>query len=558
MEILFSKCTIARCWPILRKLFGAALGAATALAQTSTNITLNLNAANPSLILSNDLILTQSGSVDSLGNATLVCTSSITPLSNGSVTGPAQLTLVLAFNERDSLTINYTESDPNFYVPQNFTMSGGTITGGTGAYAGAMGSLDLAVAKDGNTPYSFATTTGSGNLSVAGRATPITLSNFRGAVGPKNVSVVTSYSLNLNVSGSMGNATGTLLGDSYSADGIAIGTATVTFNSNDSLNLWFTYNNDPTTNIGAPASFSGNIAGGTGKYADASGALTFSRTSSDPVTITFRVTGTMTTAASGAPAITQVKTAYGLPQVAYNTWLQINGKNLVPADTPSTGVDWSNAADFANGQIPTQLGPISVSFYGGGAVRPGFVYWYCSAATNPNCTNSDQINVLAPLLGQGDFGPILVTVTNNGVSSAPFAVFRAGMSPVFFILDMTGHVAARHLDSSLMGPASLFPGLTTPAKAGETVSLYGSGFGKPTDNTVVSGSATQTGSLLLDGQGLSCWISGRAAHTIGALVSPGQYQFNITIPSGVTSGDNPVNCVYGENATFPGALLAVQ
>jgi hypothetical protein len=60
----------------------------------------------------------------------------------------AQITLTLAFNEADTITISYTESDPNFYVPQTFTMSGGTITGGTGAYAGATGSLDLTFAKD--------------------------------------------------------------------------------------------------------------------------------------------------------------------------------------------------------------------------------------------------------------------------------------------------------------------------------------------------------------------------------------------------------------------------
>jgi uncharacterized protein (TIGR03437 family) len=542
---------MAQCWPILRQLSFAAFVAATALAQTSTNVTLNLNGndSSPGLIMSNWLVLTQSGFVGPLGNATLVSTSSTTP--NNNFQGPAQITLTLAFNEADTITISYTESDPNFYLPQTFTMSGGMITGGTGAYAGATGSLDLTFAKDGDTPFNNATTTGSGNLSVGGHATSLTLSNFRGVVGTNVTGNFTSYSVNLNVTGSLGNATGTLLEDYYLNDQIAWGSATVVFNGADSLNLWYIYKTESTTSA-APAggTFSGNIAGGTGKYATASGPLTFTSTGSG-----FRATGSLTMAPSGTPVITQVKTAYGLPQIAYNTWLQINGKNLVPADAPSAGVDWSNAPDFANGQMPTQLGPVSVSFLGAGK---GFVYWYCSAATNPNCTNGDQINVLAPLLGQADFGPLPITVTNNGVSSASFAVFRSGLSPVFLIFDTTGHVAARHLDSSLAGPASLYPGFSTPAKLGETISVYGSGFGKPTDNKVVSGSATQTGSLYLDGQGLSCWISGRLAHTVGALVSPGLYQFNITIPSGVPSGDNPVNCAYGYSTTFPGAIIAVQ
>jgi uncharacterized protein (TIGR03437 family) len=57
---------------------------------------------------------------------------------------------------------------------------------------------------------------------------------------------------------------------------------------------------------------------------------------------------------------------------------------------------------------------------------------------------------------------------------------------------------------------------------------------------------------------LDCYISAVHAHTVGALVAPGLYQFNITIPTDVKSGDNPLNCVYNVTPTFPGALIAVQ
>jgi uncharacterized protein (TIGR03437 family) len=113
---------------------------------------------------------------------------------------------------------------------------------------------------------------------------------------------------------------------------------------------------------------------------------------------------------------------------------------------------------------------------------------------------------------------------------------------------------ARHLDASLVGPSTLYPGSSTPARAGETISLYGTGFG-PISAGIVAGSSSQSGPL----EGLLyCWVSGFSAKAAGALVSPGLYQINLTVPQGVPSGDNPVACVYAFYATFPGALVAVQ
>src|SRR5262249_55066997 len=157
----------------------------------------------------------------------------------------------------------------------------------------------------------------------------------------------------------------------------------------------------------------------------------------------------------------------------------INGTNLVPANTPSTGVDWSKAPEFASGKMPTQLNGISVTING----LPGHVYFYCSAATDPACkAGGDQINVLAPLLNVTQESIVQVVVTNNGVASAPYLDFGAPLLPAFFLFDATGHVVARHLDFSLMGPSSLYPGSSTPARAGETIILVGSGFGPPTGN----------------------------------------------------------------------------
>jgi uncharacterized protein (TIGR03437 family) len=115
-------------------------------------------------------------------------------------------------------------------------------------------------------------------------------------------------------------------------------------------------------------------------------------------------------------------------------------------------------------------------------------------------------------------------------------------------------VAARHLDGSIVGRANLFPGASTPAKVGETISLYGTGFGQPVATPLTEGSVTQSGPM----QGIDCWISGVSATAAGALVGPGLYQINMTIPNGLASGDNLVNCVYRFYPTFPGTLIAIQ
>jgi len=163
--------------------------------------------------------------------------------------------------------------------------------------------------------------------------------------------------------------------------------------------------------------------------------------------------------------------------------------------------------------------------------------------------------VLAPFIDTANEVPIGVVVSNNGTSSAPFIVMRASLSPAFFLFDAAGHVVARHLDFSLMGPASLYAGSSTPAKAGETLILVGSGFGPPNGGGLVEGASTQSGTI---SSALLCFVSGVQANVAAALISPGLYQLNVTVPVGTPSGDNPIACTYKGVPTAAGALIAVQ
>ncbi len=234
------------CWRVLAWVSLMSLCAAPAMAQTSTNFNLTLTTGNESYTSSNTLLLAQTGSVGSLGNATLLLTSSSPSIGSSGIMGPVQITFELAFNEIDTIAISFSESDLGLYDPTTttITMSGGTITGGTGAYAGASGSLDLTVVKDVagfiNLP---ATTTGSGMLTVNGGTTPLTLTGFRGWCCGAAMRERDYFSTPITVSGSLGNATGTILGYYYlsPSPGQVTGTVTINFNNTDSLTLGFNY-----------------------------------------------------------------------------------------------------------------------------------------------------------------------------------------------------------------------------------------------------------------------------------------------------------------------------
>jgi endo-1,4-beta-xylanase len=258
------------------------------------------------------------------------------------------------------------------------------------------------------------------------------------------------------------------------------------------------------------------------------------------------VMNTLSAATKAASAIRSVHTTSGGTTIAQNTYIEIKGVNLVPANTPQAGVIWSSAPSFAMGQMPTQLGTISVTVNG----KAAFVYFYCSAATS-TCAQ-DQINVLTPL--DNTVGPVPIVVSNGSTVTAAFTVTMAAVAPTFLLFDALGPVVATHANYSLVGDAALYPGYSTPAAPGETVVAYGVGFGLPT-TALTNGSATQAGVL---GSEPVCTVGGQAATVYAALISPGLYQLNLTIPAGVKSGDNAVSCTYGGVGTQAGAFITVQ
>ncbi len=240
-------------------------------------------------------------------------------------------------------------------------------------------------------------------------------------------------------------------------------------------------------------------------------------------------------------SITSVNALGGVAAIAQNTWIEIKGKGLAPADVGDNGWDWSTAPEFASGRMPTQVKGVSVKVNG----KPAYVYWI----------SPTQVNVLTPL--DGTMGPVEVRLTNGANTSAPFTAEIKAVAPAFLSIGATHYILAQHGDWSLLGDASMsVPGYTfTPAAPDEAVVLYASGFGLPA-NALVDGSATQFGAL----PNPPVVRIGGAEATVkfAGVVMPGLYQINVVVPAAAAEGDNAVTVSYAGFNTPEGAMIAVR
>lgn len=223
------------------------------------------------------------------------------------------------------------------------------------------------------------------------------------------------------------------------------------------------------------------------------------------------------------------------PVVESGSWISIYGVNLAN----STAL-WDN--DF-----PTTLAGTSVTI----DYRPAYLSY----------VSPYQINVQVP--DDSASGPVPVTVTTAS-GTATGSVSLSQFAPSLCLFD-NQFVAAEILtpDGSgrygsgtydIVGPAGQFNFQTRPVKNGETLVLYGTGFG-PTNPAVpagqpFSGAAPTANSVTVT-------IGGKAATVLfSGIVGPGLYQINVVVPS-LPAGDQPVQATVG-GANAPIATVAVQ
>lgn len=243
------------------------------------------------------------------------------------------------------------------------------------------------------------------------------------------------------------------------------------------------------------------------------------------------------------PAISLVANAEGeSPTIASNTWVEIKGVSLAPPGFSSPdcapGYCWQNS-DFVGNKMPAQLDKVSATVNG----KSAFLYYI----------SPGQINILTP--PDAISGPVQVVVSNGSLPSTSFTVQAAPIAPSFFVFNGGPYLAATHVGGELIGPATLFPKLTTPAKPNETIVLYANGFG-PTSTPVITGSILQSGTL---SPLPVVKIGGQAAQvTFAGLVAPGEFQFNVVVPSTTPDGDQAIVATYGGASTQAKTLITIQ
>jgi uncharacterized protein (TIGR03437 family) len=237
-----------------------------------------------------------------------------------------------------------------------------------------------------------------------------------------------------------------------------------------------------------------------------------------------------TTKATVNPAGAAASGAFNLVSsalsIAPNTWVSISGARLATGNRP-----WASG-DIAGGKLPTQLDGTSVKING----KDAFV-----CLISPT-----QVNVLAPL--DDTVGPVPVQVTTNGTVSASIMAQLLAYSPALFTAK-DNSLIAQHADFSLVSAAS-------PAKPGETIMLYGSGFGATTP--AVSGGQVFSGTAALANP-VKIRIGGvDVPPSFAGLTATGLYQFNVTVPDATADGNTAVVATIGGVSSPGTAFIPVK
>jgi uncharacterized protein (TIGR03437 family) len=255
-----------------------------------------------------------------------------------------------------------------------------------------------------------------------------------------------------------------------------------------------------------------------------------------------KISGLSTT--STTPAITPngvVPVYSSATTLQPGSWFSIYGNNLASATTV-----W-------NGNFPTNLGGTTVSVNGKSAYL-----WFVSAG---------QINAQAP--DDTATGSVPVTVTTSA-GSATSTVNLAPAGAAFLLLPDGKHVTGIIITPNgggsqgggtydLLGPTAAGTGFR-PAKRGESIAIYGVGFG-PTNPPVPAGQpytcpAAGCASLVTMPQ---VTIGGaQVVLAFGGIVSAGLYQFNFTVPSTIGTGDQPIVATVNGVQTQPSLVIPVQ
>jgi uncharacterized protein (TIGR03437 family) len=187
------------------------------------------------------------------------------------------------------------------------------------------------------------------------------------------------------------------------------------------------------------------------------------------------------------------------------------------------GTNLASGTAFAGAiPLPPTLGGVSVTFN--------------NLAAPLLFVSPQQINAQLPWAVPTS-GPVTVVVSNGTAASAPQSVQVGSFSPGLFTI--AGYAVAVNPDGSLAAPTGAIPGIAShPATPGDSLVLYGSGFG-PVNPPATTGdnsldtqrNATSTPIVTIAGVPATVTFAGLSPQFVGV------YQINVTMPS----SESPAN-----------------
>ncbi len=231
------------------------------------------------------------------------------------------------------------------------------------------------------------------------------------------------------------------------------------------------------------------------------------------------------------------------PAVAPGSWIEIYGTNLALDDRTWT------SADFQGNTGPTSLDGTTVTI-GGQAAYLDYI-------------SGGQIN--AQVASNTPTGPQQLVVKNAAGSSATYTVTvnatEPGLyAPSFLKVGGIQYAGAFFTDfSTVVAPPGVNPyGPSQPAAPGQTIVLYGVGFGPVTPNipagqiVTTSNTLTQPVQVTIGGAPAAVTFQGLAGGSIGL------YQINVTVPNIPASNQVPVTFTQGGVTGSQTLYIAVQ
>ena len=240
---------------------------------------------------------------------------------------------------------------------------------------------------------------------------------------------------------------------------------------------------------------------------------------------------------AGAPVVTSggvVPVFSSVTTVQPGSWISIYGTGLATSTT-----SW-------NGDFPTSLGGTTVTIDS----RPAYI-WFVSPT---------QINVQVPDdPATGTVGVVVTTANGSFTTSVNMEQY----APSFSLLNAKYAVAIVPTSTpgnsgngyDYIGPAGAFGFPTRPVKAGETILLFGVGFG-PTTPPVAAGAAFSGAAPVPVLPTVT--IGGISAKvTFAGIVEAGLYQLNVVVPN-AGSGDQALLASIGGVTTQSNVFLALQ